>query len=204
MTSCSPSPRSQWPDRSGFAPDFLLTHRWCFRGHWKPRYSIVGFSLPAAGDLRQGETKKQNRLGSSSNHVLFKYQPYIRRIISFFSPKNPILYLAGRSSDSASTPQTPSRFSPVTFVCSSTSQQRSCRRFALRSLFTCTLRTSTCKLPIFCFRGYYSTPFADLQYKIDILMVLPRRILYQILRREPKNGGYFEGIRFVFIHLDLL
>jgi len=39
---------------------------------------------------------------------------------------------------------------------SSTSQQRSCRRFALRSLFTCTVRTSTCKLPIFCFRGYYS------------------------------------------------
>ena len=83
--------------------------------------------------------------------------PVFNRNISFFSPKNPILHLSGRSSDSASTPQTPSQLSPVTFVCSSTSQQRSCRRFSLRSLFTRALHADTCKLPIFCFRKYYST-----------------------------------------------
>ena len=158
----------------------------------QPLHNVVllpgcgGYAAQHAGTIHEEEKQKQNRLGSSSNHVLQKYLALVfSRIISFFSPKNPILYLAGRSSDSASTPQTPSRFSPVTFICSSTSQQRSCRRFALRSLFICALHADTCKLPIFCFRGYYSTPFAVLQYTIDILMVLPRQFLYQILRREP-------------------
>lgn len=42
------------------------------------------------------KNKKQNRLGSSSNHVLPKYNYIIARNISFFSPKNPIrTYQAG-------------------------------------------------------------------------------------------------------------
>ena len=58
------------------------------------------------------------------------------RDISFFSPKKPIHISAGRSSGFASSRRTPSRLSPMVTVPCSASQQRSCRRFTLRSLFT--------------------------------------------------------------------
>ena len=160
---------------------------WCFRLALKTQLFNCRISSSPPRGICGGQATKNRTdwdlrpiMSCSNISPIFEgsYHSLVRRIR---------YTLAGRSSDSASTPQTPSRFSPVAFICSSTSQQRSCRRFALRSLFTCTLRTSTCKLPIFCFRGYYSTPFADLQYKIDILMVLPRQILYQILPREPNQ-----------------
>ena len=67
-----------------------------------PRTMLSSFW--AAGDMQRfmpalymrKKNKKQNRLGSSSNHVLPKYNYIIARNISFFSPKNPIrTYQAG-------------------------------------------------------------------------------------------------------------
>ena len=135
--------------------------------------SNIQFYPPRRGGFAAGRNKK-NRTDWDLRPIMScsNTSPVLIRIISFFSPKNPILYLAGRSSDSVSTLQTPSRLSPVAFACSSTLQQRSCRRFALRSLFTCALHTGTCKLPIFCFWQYYSTPRHNLQYAIPLFSAL--------------------------------
>lgn len=59
----------------------------------------------------------------------------------------------GRSSDSDSSPTRLLGFRQWHFARISSSQQRSCRRIALRSLFTCTVSTDTCELPLFSFTG---------------------------------------------------
>ena len=135
------------------------------------------------------------------------------RDISFLSPKKPIRIFTGRSSGFASSHRAPSQLAPMDMALNSASQQRSCRRLSLRSLFTgahpvgC---ADTCEYPIFTFSTFilsHDLLFAKryVMFSREFNMARRRRRVHHLILMIVQRGEIKDSfpvlilIRFLFL-----